>query len=67
MNEQPDQTILLFRKTQNGKDTLCRIQAFSDGSAIVEGDELEIIFEESPDALHQAIAYLEDLGYTRSA
>ncbi len=65
MNDQSHQGVLMFRKAKHGKELFCRLEVFSDGSAFAEGDEVEIIFEESPDTLHQAITELEKLGYTR--
>ena len=65
MNDQSHENVLTCRKEQNGKELLCRLQIFPDGSAWAEGEELEIIFEESPDILHEATTQLEKLGYTR--
>jgi hypothetical protein len=58
--------VLLFRKELNGNEVFCSVRAFPDGSAYVEGDEIEMIFEESADALNDAITHLEKLGYAKA-
>ena len=63
--EHSNPQLLTFRKVQDGRELHCEVQVFSDGSAYVTGDEIEIGFEESPEAYREAIVHLESLGYTR--
>ena len=56
---------IVLRKPHDGKELLCRVHVYEDGSAYVEGDELEIIFEEAASACDEAISYVEGLGYSQ--
>jgi len=60
-----DVRFLWFSKMERGPLCLRCLVVFHDGSASVEeGDIVEIIFEESPDAWLDAIKYLRLRGYS---
>jgi hypothetical protein len=63
MNSTDIVTVMQFQKDSPAGILHCELQVFADRSAYVRGDELEIVFEESPDAWQEAIKCVESQGY----
>lgn len=57
-------TISFIRERPEGRDT-CLLEVFRDGSVAVDGPGVGGIFEECPDAVAQAVKYVESKGYIR--
>ncbi len=51
-----------FKKSENGTALTCEVQLLDDGSVYVCGD-VEIIFEDSADALQEATDHLIGQGF----
>jgi hypothetical protein len=66
MSDSMVREVVEYVKTDGGRELRCKMHIGRDGSVYVEGDELEIGFEESPSALEEAIAYLASEGYSRA-
>lgn len=58
-------SITQYSSTKYGVVRYCTLEVFHDGSAYVVGEGIEVIFEESPNAYINAVAYLENAGYRR--
>ena len=54
-----------FTNTRGEKELHCTMHICQDDSVYVEGDEIEIIFEESDNSVDEAIRYLSAHGYKK--
>jgi hypothetical protein len=59
--------VLQFEKKGPNGVLRCELRVYGEGSAYLRGDELEVIFEEAPDAWKDAFPYLESRGYVKVA
>jgi len=57
--------VMRFEKRSPGGKLHCQVEVFRDGSAYVNGNEIEMGFEESRDAWKDAVKYLESRGYVK--
>lgn len=65
MNNQWIQRVIEYFKEDKDGIASCRIKVCVDGSVYVDGNDIECVFEESPDAFEEAVKYVESKGYTR--
>ena len=61
MNTTP--RVLTFEKHTPGKILRCQLRLHGDGSAYLIGDEMEIVFEESPESWRKAFERVLSCGY----
>jgi hypothetical protein len=54
-----------FTKDSPSGPLRCELERCPDGSVYLNGDEIEMIFEETLDALDKAVRFLEARGYVR--
>jgi hypothetical protein len=65
MSQQRETRVLTFKKIEGHKELVCRIRIYNDGSAYVDSDEMEAIFEESPAPFEEALSYVRTRGYVQ--
>lgn len=58
--------IIEMCRTADNVTVRCRVHAYDNGSVYVDGDEVEIAGDESPETLQEILEYLESLGYART-
>ena len=63
MNDADVIKVLHYEMSRGGAIIKCRLHVCADGGVYIEGDEVEVIFEEGPDLEYEAIRYVEGLGY----
>jgi hypothetical protein len=55
--------ILRFEKKAMHGVVCCEMRVYRDGSAYICGDEIEVGFDDAPEAWMDALPYLASLGY----
>jgi hypothetical protein len=57
--------VLQFEKKGPKGFARCEMRVFADGSAYIRGDEIEVGFDDAPEAWKDAFPYLESRGYEK--